>query len=182
MSQNEDNKNEGFDLGRLIEKNENRVNGLVYFGASILIIIVGLRGLGTIAGEIPIVPRFLIAPDNKIDPNFVMAALFLEFALLVLMAVVNYLKPVHLDDHSEPGEDDRVSYAAPYVSEEDVVKIEKRVKEVKRAIEDIQKLGQEKLVMVNGIIDQFDAINKKINRIQAEALSSLAGIKDAAKN
>ncbi len=178
-------KKKGFDVGRFIEGNENRVNGLVYYGAAILIIIVGLRGLGSIAGELEIIPRFLITFDKegigKVDPNWVLFALFLEFFMLLVMATFNFLKPVHMDP--APGASAEGSHAAKSAAPDmDIAVIEEKVKQAKKAMDEISKLGQEKMTMVNGIIDQFEQLNKKINKIQSETLNSLNGIKDAVKH
>jgi hypothetical protein len=76
----------------------NNVQGLVYFGAAFLVIIIGLRGLGTVAGKISIVPQFLLAYDAELEgfavsPNWVMVALFTEFFLLLLMAITVFFTP-----------------------------------------------------------------------------------------
>lgn len=54
------------------EKYSNNVTGLAYAGAAVLIVAVGIRGL-----------KFI--PANK--PSFILFAIFLEFALLGLMAI-----------------------------------------------------------------------------------------------
>lgn len=176
-------KKKSFDVGRFIEENENRVNGLVYYGAAILIIIVGLRGLGSIAGELEIIPRFLITFDHegigKVDPNWVLFALFLEFFMLLIMATFNFLKPHHLDP--VPAEGAHAAHAPAY-PEVDIAALEERVKMARKAMDEIGKLGQERMTMVNGVIDQFEQLNKKINKIQSETLNSLNGIKDAVKH
>jgi len=55
-----------FMANKFIPKYANKVMGFVYLGAAVLIIIVGLRGLGSLAGTVGIIPSFLIGPDNKI--------------------------------------------------------------------------------------------------------------------
>ena len=78
---------------KFIPKYSNNVMGLVYLGAAILIIIVGLRGLGAIAGTVGLIPSFLIGADNKIDPYWVMLALLLEFGMLFLLGIVTFYTP-----------------------------------------------------------------------------------------
>lgn len=177
-------KKNQFDLGRFLEGNENRVNGMVYYGAAILIIIVGLRGLGSIAGELEIIPRWLLTFDKdgigKVDPNWVLFALFLEFFMLLIMATFNFLKPVHMDPATPAAETAHAH--APASSDADIAALEERVKQARKAMDEINKLGQEKMAMVNGVIDQFEQLNKKINKIQSETLNSLNGIKDAVKH
>ena len=81
----------------IVAKYANNIQGFVYMGAAILIIIVGLRGLGELAGTLSAVPKFLLDHEGmKIDPNWVMIALFLEFFLLMILAIVTFLSLIHI--------------------------------------------------------------------------------------
>jgi len=85
-------------VNKFIPQYANNVQGLVYLGAAVLVIIVGLRGLGTVAGHIAIVPKFLLEYDpelqgSAVSPTWVMFALFLEFFLLLLMATTLMFTP-----------------------------------------------------------------------------------------
>ena len=92
-----------------IPKHANKVNGLVYLGASILIIVVGLRGLGKLAGSVSVIPQFFIGADNKIDPTWVLAALLIEFTMLLLLGFVTFFTLG--DTVNRPKESDKLDTA-----------------------------------------------------------------------
>ena len=71
------------------ERYEKSIQALVYFGAALLVIIVGLRGLGDIS-TLTYIPKFLLNQDGKIDSNFVMIGLLVEFTMLCLLAAVSF--------------------------------------------------------------------------------------------
>jgi hypothetical protein len=71
---------------------EKSIQALVYAGAALLVIIVGLRGLGNIS-DVPIIPDFLLNHEGKIDSNFVMMGLLVEFIMLCLLAAVSFFAP-----------------------------------------------------------------------------------------
>ncbi len=71
---------------------EKSIQALVYAGAALLVIIVGLRGLGDIS-DVPIIPGFLLNHEGKIDSNFVMIGLLVEFTMLCLLAAVSFFAP-----------------------------------------------------------------------------------------
>lgn len=80
-------------LKKFSEKHTAHVQGWVYFGAAILVIIVGLRGLGTTAGSV--MPTFLLHFDPDLEgyvvsPSWVMFGLVMEFIMLCLLALVTY--------------------------------------------------------------------------------------------
>ena len=62
------------------ERHEKSIQALVYFGAALLVIIVGLRGLGDLS-NLSYMPKFLLNPEGKIDSNFVMIGLLVEFTM-----------------------------------------------------------------------------------------------------
>jgi hypothetical protein len=70
-----------------IEKYENDVMGLVYFGAALLIFLIGLRGLGT---DIP--SFFLIGEETRLNSWIIVIAVGLESLLILLMAATNWAK------------------------------------------------------------------------------------------
>jgi len=75
-----------------IERYENNITGLVYFGAGLLVVVVGLRGLGERIIELGFpFPTWLVAKDGlKLGVIFV--ALFIEFGLLVFLALFTFFK------------------------------------------------------------------------------------------
>jgi hypothetical protein len=68
------------------------IQAMVYFGAAFLVIIVGLRGLGDLSHTFAI-PKFLLDNDGKIDSNWVMTGLIIEFLMLCLLAAVSFFSP-----------------------------------------------------------------------------------------
>lgn len=79
------------------ERHEKSIQALVYVGAALLVIIVGLRGLGDIS-NLSYIPKFLLNQDGKIDSNFVMIGLLVEFTMLCLLAAVSFFAPQNKDD------------------------------------------------------------------------------------
>lgn len=142
----------------------NNVQGLVYYGASILVIIVGLRGLGTVAGKIAIVPKFLLAYDPDLDgfsvsPTWVMFALFLEFFLLLLMATTIFFTPE---------EEGHAHHSAPHTEENKAsapvdMELEKVAEQVRNKIREV---AQEEVKVM-------DAYLEKIHRQHSETLSKI---------
>ncbi len=78
-----------------IPKYENNVIALVYLGAAILVIVVGLRGIGT-AVEGTFVPDFMLQDfegGKKLSTNLVLGALVLEFFMIFLLSMVMFFTP-----------------------------------------------------------------------------------------
>ena len=71
---------------------EKSIQAMVYAGAALLVIIVGLRGLGNIS-DVPYIPDFLLNQEGKIDSNLVMIGLLVEFVMLCLLAAVSFFAP-----------------------------------------------------------------------------------------
>lgn len=75
-----------------INRYENNITGLVYFGAGLLVIVVGLRGLGNKIEKLGFpFPSFVIE-DKSLALWVIFVALFLEFSLLVCLAVFTFFK------------------------------------------------------------------------------------------
>ncbi|HOJ19208.1 MAG TPA: hypothetical protein PLT92_11670 [Ignavibacteriaceae bacterium] len=75
-----------------INRYENNITGLVYFGAGLLVIVVGLRGLGDKIEKLGFpFPSFVIE-DKSLALWVIFVALFLEFSLLVCLAVFTFFK------------------------------------------------------------------------------------------
>lgn len=143
----------------------NNVQGLVYFGAAFLVIIIGLRGLGTVAGKIAIVPKFLLAYDAELEgmaisPNWVMVALFVEFFLLLLMAITVFFTPEepHLNPNQETKSESKNINAT--VIDAELESIAEKVREKIRLV------AQEELQLM-------DAYLEKVHRQHAETLQKL---------
>ncbi len=79
------------------ERHEKSIQAMVYVGAALLVIIVGLRGLGDIS-TISYIPKFLLNQDGKIDSSIVMIGLLVEFTMLCLLAAVSFFSPQDGDD------------------------------------------------------------------------------------
>ncbi len=143
----------------------NNVQGLVYFGAAFLVIIIGLRGLGTVAGKIAIVPNFLLAYDAELEgmaisPNWVMVALFLEFFLLLLMAITVFFTPeeAHLHPKHQINESSK---------EKDSVNVDEELEQIAEKVrEKIRLVAQEELQVM-------DAYLEKVHKQHAETLQKL---------
>ncbi|HOJ37006.1 MAG TPA: hypothetical protein PLP99_03470 [Ignavibacteriales bacterium] len=142
----------------------NNVQGLVYFGAAFLVIIIGLRGLGTVAGKISIVPKFLLAYDAELEgmaisPNWVMVALFIEFFLLLLMAITVFFTPEEPHLHADHNQHKSTSEKTITVDEE-FEQIAEKVREK------IRMVAQEELQLM-------DAYLEKVHKQHAETLQKL---------
>lgn len=148
---------------KFIPQYSNNVQGAVYIGAAILIIIVGLRGLGKVAGTIAIVPKFLIH-DNSIDPLYVIGALFLEFFMLLLLAVVTFFTPEDMHGPSHGTAQSSGPSAA-----------------FKQELEQLKHLTDEEIKMIDSYVEKFGIITKKINKIQSETVQALTDIKASIK-
>ncbi len=144
----------------------NNVAGLVYLGAAFLIIIVGLRGLGKVAGQLSVIPRFMITEKGSLDPNWVVAAILLEFTLLVLLAIVTFFTPEDAHHGAPKAEDE-----AP---KKPSVDFHKELRELKD-------LTDEEIKMVNDYLDKYEAIAKRINELQKLSLQSIQQMKEAVK-
>ncbi len=143
----------------------NNVSGVVYMGAAFLIIIVGLRGLGKVAGQLSIIPRFMLTEKGSLDPNWVVAAILLEFTLLMLLAIVTFFTPEG-DAHAAPKEE---TPAAPRP-------------DFQRDIRDLKDLTDEEIKMVNEYLDKFESISKRINEIQMTNIKALSELKEVIKS
>ena len=147
-----------------IPKHANKVNGLVYFGASILIIVVGLRGLGSLAGKVGVIPSFLIGPDSKIEPTWVLLALLIEFTMLLLLGFVTFFTPS--DSGIKEQYDNSVLDTA-------------KLKEDLRNLKDI---ADEEIKVVENYLDKFNNLSKKVNEIQAVNISAVKKMKETIEN
>jgi len=143
-----------------IPKHANKVNGLVYLGASILIIVVGIRGLGSLAGKLTVIPKFLIGPDSKIDPTWVLIALLIEFTMLLLLGFVTFFTP---------------SEVLPPSQENNVGTDAAKLKESLRELKDV---ADEEMRMVENYIERFNQLSKKVAQIQYTNLSAINKMKE----
>ncbi len=151
-----------------IPKYSNNVMGFVYMGAAILIIIVGLRGLGSMVGQLHILPKFLLdAQGEKISPYVVLLALLLEFSLLVILGTVTFFTPEDMG-HGGHGE-----------AQEPTEKVSVALPDFKEEVEKIKELSNEEKVMIRNFLDEFETINKRINKIQESNVEALKKMKDA---
>jgi len=159
---------------KFIPQYANNVFGLVYMGAAILIIIVGLRGLGRVAGEIAIVPRFLLGPDGKIDPSIVMMALFLEFGLLLIMAIVTFFTP---EEDMNTGERKTGMVEGSKGTHRIIVE----AATFKAELEHLQNMTNEELRILESYVDKLGENAKRLNVAKAEFFKALSEIKQYIK-
>ncbi len=75
-----------------INRYENNITGLVYFGAGLLVIVVGLRGLGDKIEKLGFLFPSFVIEDKSLALWVIFVALFLEFSLLVCLAVFTFFK------------------------------------------------------------------------------------------
>lgn len=163
-----------FMVYKFIPQYANNVYGLVYLGAAILIIIVGLRGLGAQAGKIAIVPGFLIGPDNKIIVDFVMGALFLEFFLLLVMAVTTFFTPE--EDMGAGGHEVEDTGKKP------TAKITLDVATFQAELEHLQNMTNEELKVIEGYVNRMVENAKRVNMAKQEFFKALVEMKQNFKS
>ncbi len=147
-----------------IPKHANKVNGLVYLGASLLIIVVGLRGLGSLASSLTVIPKFLIGADGKIDPVWVLTALLVEFTMLFMLGFVTFFTPA-----------DSVSQAHSENKELDASKL-------KDNLRDLRNFADEEIKIVENYLEKFDNLSKKVASIQATNLNAIKKMKETIDN
>lgn len=160
-----------FMVYKVIPKYANNVMGLVYLGAALLIIIVGLRGLGTIAGSIGIVPSFLIGPDNKLDPYWVMFALMVEFTMLFLLSIITFFTPSEYIDILQT--EDGKTHDAEFKSS---------AKELKNELRDLKDFANEELRVIEDYVEKFDSLSKKVRDIQFSSIEAISKMKETIEN
>lgn len=141
----------------------NNVMALVYVGAAILIVVVGLRGLGTVAGKISFIPKFLLDSTGRIDPDVVIFALMLEFSMLLVLSLVTYFTPSENGDSGEKTSGGKLA-------------------NVKEDLEEIKNFSDEEIHMIENYIDKFESISRKITKIQMYNMQALKNMKDAIKS
>ena len=153
-----------FMANTFIPKYANKVMGLVYLGAAILIIIVGLRGLGSIAGTVGLIPSFLIGADNKIDPYWVMLALLLEFGMLLLLGLVTFYTP------SE--------YVDIIHTDEKGAEFKSSAKDLKNELRDLKDFADEEMRVIEDYVEKFDSLSEKVRNIQLSSIQAISKMKD----
>ena len=153
---------------KFIPKYSNNVMGLVYLGAAILIVIVGLRGLGAIAGTVGLIPSFLIGADNKIDPYWVMLALLLEFGMLFLLGIVTFYTPSEYVDISHTDEEES--------------KIKSSAKDLKNELRDLKDFANEEMRVIEDYVEKFDSLSQKVRDIQLSSIQAISKMKDTIEN
>ncbi|NUN07642.1 MAG: hypothetical protein HUU54_00525 [Ignavibacteriaceae bacterium] len=150
----------------------NNVQGLVYMGAALLIIIVGLRGLGTVAYDIPIVPRFLFdEATHKVSPMWVMTSLFLEFALLMVLAIVTFFTPEEAGGH-EP---------APAAAAPDTKASEAEIAKIKQQIAEFKVIADEEMKALNNYAENIAKVSQKLAAVKADFFKSMSEMKQVFK-
>ncbi|HPN38755.1 MAG TPA: hypothetical protein PL041_10145 [Melioribacteraceae bacterium] len=150
----------------------NNVMGIVYMGAAILIIVVGLRGLGKVAGNLAVVPSFLIGSDGKIDPSYVMGALFLEFFLLVILATVTFFTPEDSHGHAPEAHHDTKPEAIPV----------SKVPQFRDEMQQLKTMADEEIRTIDNYLTKFEELSKKLQKIQLANLQAIQMMKDSIKN
>ena len=154
-----------FMVYKFVPQYANNVQGLVYMGAAFLIIIVGLRGLGEVAGKIAIVPKFLLE-GGKVSPNWVMIALFLEFSLLMIMAIVTFFTP-------EDSMFEEPIHKGDLPSDE--------IQRIKNQMVEIKSLAKEDLETFNEYVESINNVNRKLAQAKSDFLKSLTDLRQLFK-
>ena len=157
-----------FMANEFIPKYANKVMGFVYLGAAILIIIVGLRGLGSLAGTVGLVPPFLIGPDNKIDPYWVMLALLLEFCMLLILGIVTFYTPSEYVDIIQ--------------TDEETSDVKGSARELKNELRELKDFADEELRIVENYVEKFDSLSKKVREIQISNIQAITKMKETIDN
>lgn len=157
-----------FMVYKFVPQYANNVQGLVYMGAAFLIIIVGLRGLGHVAWEIPIVPKFLLdAATHKVSPNWVMTALFLEFFLLMIMAIVTFFTP-----------EDQGGFGEPTKSGDN---LGEQLDLIRKEMAAIKSIAKEDIDTFNEYIESLNHVNRRLAQAKTDFLKSLSDLKQLFK-
>jgi len=143
--------------------NMNLVMGLVYLGASVLIVVVGLRGLGNTVGKLGFIPSLFVDENGFISANLVIFAILLEFCMLLLLSFATML---HKDE--------------PNVQQVNVQQKSSGldVQAIRLELEKMKDLAREEKVLISGYLDEFEQISDKINRIQEKNVKALRSIKE----
>jgi len=149
-----------------VPRYSNNIMGLVYVGAAVLIIVVGLRGLGTLAGKVSLIPSFLIGVDGKIDPYWVMFALFLEFTMLLFLAMVTFFTPSEYIDVISHGGAQRENISG----------------NLREELESLKNVADEEIRMVENYLEKFEALSKKITRIQKSNMEAISHMRETIEN
>lgn len=87
----------------IIPQFANNVQSLVYGGAGLLVMIVGLRGLGDLR-SVGFVPQFLLDSDGMLQSWIVFVGLCLELGMLLLLAILFFFTPDELRYSKSPKE------------------------------------------------------------------------------
>lgn len=158
---------------KFIPQYANNVYGAVYMGAAVLIIIVGLRGLGTVASQIGIVPGFLLGEDGKVDATYVMAALFLEFALLMIMAIVTFFTPEEEPNHGN---------GSGETAQKSPNRITIEAATFKAEVEHLQQLTNDEIKVIDAYVNKLGENAKRLNAAKAEFFKALVEMKQYLKS
>ena len=158
-------------LNKFAVNRANNVIGLVYVGAAILIIIVGLRGLGSVVGDLGLIPEFLLDSQGKISPDLVLFALLIEFTMLVLLSFVTFFTP------NEKPADESPAKVNPDLQ----LQVEKSLQmhnELKAGLEDLMKVTETEMKMVEDYLKKFEEMNKRISKMQTISMSAINSMKE----
>lgn len=139
----------------------NKVMGLVYFGASFLIIVVGLRGLGKVVKDF--LPQVFLDEKGMLNPGIVILAILIEFAMLILLAIATM---------KQKEEKPKVEFTNSYQSKGLDVNL------FRSEIEKIKELTGEEKLLVRNYLEEFENISDKITRIQEKNILALKTMKE----
>ena len=159
-------------LNKFAVNRANNVIGLVYVGAAILIIIVGLRGLGSVVGELGLIPSFLLDANGKISPDLVLFALLIEFSMLVILSFVTFFTP-NENTVKEAPDDSRTTDLQ--------IQVHKSLQmhnELKAGLEDLMKVTETEMKMVEEYLNKFEEMTKRINKMQTISMSAISSMKE----
>lgn len=144
-----------------IVAHSNKVMGLVYVGAAILIIVVGFRGLSTKAADV--LPSFMLGPEGAVSLNLVVFALVLEFALLLLLSLVTFKTP-----HEENGKKEVVHPASNGFD----------IQLFRSEMDKIKEITREEKTMISSYLDDFEKMSDRIINIQEKNVKALKTMRE----
>jgi hypothetical protein len=122
-------------------KHSNKVLGIVYAAAAILILTIGLRALGTSVAYSPFVPEFLVDPStNRVATHWIMFALMIQSISLIILSFITY-----------------------YSSKEASAEVSAEYNELKRSLDEMKRQMETKLFLMDNYIKEFEEISEKIN-------------------
>jgi len=158
----------------IVPKYINKVQGLVYLGAAVLIIVVGLRGLGEAASTVGFLPDFLFR-DGRIKLDFVVGALFLEFTMLLLLSFFTYYTR-----DSKPESSTGNSTETP-AKKEELLSAQIDFENLKKNLEELKNIAKDDAHHLDTYLQNMHQLNQKLAAVHKEYTAVMSDIKQGYK-